>query len=212
VTADYLTPLEREYVAHHALRAGVKVLRLLDEKMSQLACALARVADLEAELEHTGPGGFTGPLKADTRTWHEMAVDAAKAKSPDFALAAANARVAELEADRAAELEARGRYGFANAESLSTVTELLRAASLALPAPWPLPREIGLAIQAVLSAAPAPTKRECVGCTEGFEADHPCSRTCKGCLAGTEDHHTCARAVLPPQTWVPPSGRQKGNS
>jgi hypothetical protein len=40
---------------------------------------------------------------------------------------------------------------------LSTTTELLRAASLALPAPWPLPREIGLAIQAALSAAPAPT-------------------------------------------------------
>lgn len=30
-------------------------------------------------------------------------------------------------------------------------------------------------------------------------------RTCRGCREGSEHHHTCQRAVIPPQTYVPPS-------
>jgi len=105
---------------------------------------------------------------------------------------------------------------------LSTATELLGRWMAVTP-----PRNVGGRSASVVSdtraflqtTAPAPTEREkaerkvkqpeCIGCAEGFESNHPCQRTCKGCLEGIETNHTCQRAVIPPQTWVPPSGRRE---
>lgn len=39
------------------------------------------------------------------------------------------------------------------------------------------------------------------------KAQDEAERPCRGCREGTQDRHTCQRAVIPPQTWVPPSGR-----
>lgn len=128
---EKLTDEERALLA--ANWAGGKALRIIDaqaaviERLRAVMLVDARHID-QLTLRHfeealAAAPEQTAPFKADTRSWHEMAVDAARSKSPDFALAvapkhtapaisfggggsgvgpseqlaAANARVAELE-------------------------------------------------------------------------------------------------------------------
>lgn len=63
-------------------------------------------------------------------------------------------------------------------------------------------------VRAHLAAQPATAPAKAHGTLyhgEWVPAQDEAERTCRGCREGTQDHHTCQRAIVPPQTYVPPS-------
>lgn len=166
-----------------------------EEYLREYKVAEARVRELEAD-----NANLRQTVANDTR--------AIAAESECAALRAALSIAQEAGQELRAEVDAaESRLAAANALLEQCLDELYRDGGCSLTR----------AISAHLAAQPAtaPASDSCDSMREANELrldaaqrhhdDSRGERSCRGCREGTQDRHTCQRAIVPPQTWVPPS-------